>query len=465
MSTSRLIVTAWTSRSTNTRSSTASLLYKRKYHSFIHDNKYAINRNTVPRIILSASNNDKSMVVNNTETTPEVKDINDKQPFRIQNIFQMLGRRLRRITTRSYSSATDDKIISSTENEMLSTVDKEVIAPEPKITNKTFFINVNEKVKEIQANNTTLDPRTIFFSNDTIPDDLKLQEESVDLIEELDNEATFPTEMFNEYKDAVEELLESNRGLKREDPEDIEIIKSWILHPSRTASINLPILTSNDSKTEESSKEISKKFSNDLQTQKDLFLTNQTFTKDQYLLAMRVLCTLGDYCAKRMLLSPIIIAWEKVKESGMKIREPAMNTYLYIVGNAMHPSIQNATDIDTLLSLTLSEVSFGNNIIGEVALFHDLLYKPTENSITLRIKNLLSKNQIADAESLLSNFKDKQQLKLRTYFPVLKAYCEMNDVKSAFRIFYEMRMSPNVYLEPENYVLFLSTLVENKVFT
>merc|ERR1719437_129164 len=41
----------------------------------------------------------------------------------------------------------------------------------------------------------------------------------------------------------------------------------------------------------------------------------------------------------------------------------------------------------------------------------------------------------------------------------------MNDIQSAFRIFYEMRMSPNVYLEPENYVLFLSALIENKVFT
>lgn len=54
--------------------------------------------------------------------------------------------------------------------------------------------------------------------------------------------------------------------------------------------------------------------------------------------------------------------------------------------------------------------------------------------------------------------------KLRTYLPILKLYCEQEDVDAAFTLFHRMRDEPKVRLEPENYVLLLSTLAEGGYF-
>ena len=491
-SSSRFFVKAWTSGS-NSNYYKKSSFYRttccRILNNMNHNNRF-ISCKIMPRTVLnvkiddssiSSSSNSKNVLT--TNNTTEIKS-NNNILFSLPNIFRMFNRRFGRnkdkLRNYSSSSANSDDYAKTTsslsnqkEEEGLVVVEKSGLPTTTVVTNnnndKTFFLNVNEKVKEIQSSNITLDPRTIFFPNGTttsLVDDLVTNNNDNQNKEELSESSLelFPKEMFNEYKEAIHNLLEINRGLKREDPKDIDIVLSWILNPSRTTNINLTTLQSSNTITTEED------FRKDLNEQHALFLKENTFTMEHYQLATRILNSLGDYCAKRMLLQPIIIGWEKVKESGMILREPAMNTYLYIVGNSILPSsIQNLTSIDDddddddVLS---KDKSFGDDIIGEVALFHDLLYKPTENSITLRIKTFVSKNQIHDAESLLLSYaQENGQLRLRSYFPVLNAYCEIGDCVSAFRIFYKMRKSVGVKLEPENYVLFLSTLVENGVFT
>ena len=55
-------------------------------------------------------------------------------------------------------------------------------------------------------------------------------------------------------------------------------------------------------------------------------------------------------------------------------------------------------------------------------------------------------------------------MKLRTYLPVLKLYCEQGDISSALKLFRRMLDEPNVILEPDNYVLILSSLAERGFF-
>ena len=40
--------------------------------------------------------------------------------------------------------------------------------------------------------------------------------------------------------------------------------------------------------------------------------------------------------------------------------------------------------------------------VGEVATFHDTFYEPNEKSVTLRLKYLMSKNEVTKAERLLA---------------------------------------------------------------
>lgn len=101
----------------------------------------------------------------------------------------------------------------------------------------------------------------------------------------------------------------------------------------------------------------------------------------------------------------------------------------------------------------------------ELAIFHDLLFEPTEKSISLRVKRLVLQGNAKDAECLLDSFPSNDDVKLRTYLPVLKLYCEQGNTSSALKLFKRMRDEPSVRLEPENYILLLSSLVmENGCF-
>ena len=78
-----------------------------------------------------------------------------------------------------------------------------------------------------------------------------------------------------------------------------------------------------------------------------------------------------------------------------------------------------------------------------------IIYEPTEKSVSLRIKRMVAKGDFNGAEKLLltpiqqkkkkkkATVVDENQdtLKLRTYFPILKGYCDQGDCHSAVRLF------------------------------
>jgi pentatricopeptide repeat protein len=55
-------------------------------------------------------------------------------------------------------------------------------------------------------------------------------------------------------------------------------------------------------------------------------------------------------------------------------------------------------------------------------------------------------------------------VRLRTYLPILKKFCEIGDLASALSLFKRMQTTQGVILEPETYVLLLASMAENRYF-
>jgi len=205
-----------------------------------------------------------------------------------------------------------------------------------------------------------------------------------------------------------------------------------------------------------------------------------------YDVARHIMGTLGRYCARRARSSPMEVAWWKVKESGLLLPKDIISTYLYVVSTmGMADSIGIGSGASSIGSYPFSDSKKGGDkkdeseskenkflIPEEVATYHDLSSKPTESSISLRVKALASKGDAKSGEMLLEAFKksieadesSKELIRLRTYQPILKQYCDMGEISAALSLFKRMQSTPGVILEPETYVLLLASMTENKYF-
>jgi pentatricopeptide repeat protein len=117
---------------------------------------------------------------------------------------------------------------------------------------------------------------------------------------------------------------------------------------------------------------------------------------------------------------------------------------------------------------------------AEVATFHDLLYEPTEKSISLRVKHLVANGNASAAEALLDYMQDMvdkksvssevtaaaadgNSLKLRTYLTVLRAYCDEGNCSAVLKLFTRMKFSPGVVLEPDKLFFFSPNVRQSDV--
>jgi hypothetical protein len=149
-----------------------------------------------------------------------------------------------------------------------------------------------------------------------------------------------------------------------------------------------------------------------------------------YEITQHLMGSLGRYCARRARSSPMVVAWYKVKECGILLPKDTVATFLYVCGT------MGMADSIGMMSSGISGGAYpsspsypdddrggggggGMNNVGgsrkeeeerflvpeEVATYHDLSSKPTEASISLRIKSLVSKGDARSAESMLEAFK------------------------------------------------------------
>jgi pentatricopeptide repeat protein len=210
-----------------------------------------------------------------------------------------------------------------------------------------------------------------------------------------------------------------------------------------------------------------------IEEQRRVFLQQSNLTVPAHDYLGRCLVYMADFCAKKQHPGPCLPAWYKLRECGLAPRENAVSTYLYVLSIDDDPAAvaMGSAAADNSLHRQQREACL------DVAVFHDMLYKPSEKTITLRIKALISKGEAAAAEQILAFLPDKKGdttvdgdeslsswKRLRTYVPILQHYCDTGDVMSALRLYREMRQSDGVYLGAETYAMVIAAAARHGWF-
>ena len=313
------------------------------------------------------------------------------------------------------------------------------------------------------------------FSGDTLKNESFVAPSLIEVYNADNSAQSYCSKLeYEEYYKVLTEIL--TKGLKsaklksgKLSHEEIEGVAQWLYRCDPLVETKLPLLESNSLTQDLCDKEASELLHYDLQEQKARFLENVSLNQVQYELINYVLVIFGHYCSKFRNSDAIKLAWYKVKEAGLTLNEMNCNTYLHILTSI--PSSNGTSPIaGSILAELLGETGgSGSNtkpdLPCEVATFHDLMYKPTDRSTKLRVSALVAAGDPIAAETVLNKFSPSgNSVKLRTYLPILKSYCDSNLCDRAFRLFVKMLNSPQAHLEAENYVLILATLAENGYF-
>lgn len=175
-------------------------------------------------------------------------------------------------------------------------------------------------------------------------------------------------------------------------------------------------------------------------SQRKKFLDKTGFTAKHMEFLTLYLRLAGDMFAKRQLPEPAVLAWYKVKESGVVPPEKSFSTFTYALG----------------LSEGLKSICL------EVSQVHDQMFKPTETSIYLRVKDLITMGNITDAEVLLNQLSDNEK-RLRTFAPYLKWHCDKGNIDEALLLLNQMRKCDGVHLDAETYAILVSAMIRKGV--
>jgi len=254
-----------------------------------------------------------------------------------------------------------------------------------------------------------------------------------------DNKNAYEKNSYEQYylflQDAIAQM-EKRKGL------DKEVIE-WLTKDERVVHSDLTILddvirdggaiSAKNSATGESSETVALR--DQLKDQQEKFLESVTLTPGQLTQARTALKIIADLCAKRARAAPVEIAWEKIKEAGIIPSKGAMDTFLYVVSTGglglvssisvpldnyllsqnAFPDQRSGSILDALKPLDgkldsgsdehSCDGSKSRDMKEEVSVFRDILYEPTERSISVRINSLVAKGNPKAAELLLEAFK------------------------------------------------------------
>jgi len=197
-------------------------------------------------------------------------------------------------------------------------------------------------------------------------------------------------------------------------------------------------------------------FSSKIEAQRATFLSSSGMTLNQHKILLKVLGYVGNRCAKFRNYRPLLIAWDKIKEAGCTPRENVLSTFLYALSEADGSEVSedaqvNGGECDSPVA----------EVIREIATFHDMMYKPTEKTLSLRVKLYVAQGDASGAEGLLDLL---PELKLRTFLPVLELYCRQGDITSALTLYRKMQRSPGVIFEAETHSVLIASVAENGYF-
>jgi len=232
-------------------------------------------------------------------------------------------------------------------------------------------------------------------------------------------------------------------------------------------------------------------------------LQQYNFTQAEHSFITRCLIYIGDACAKLQQQSqrqtrqqnqdidtttntrstsyhqlPIVVAWYKLKQLGWMPGDTCLSTYMYILSTTCAAAAAaTATDSTTNSSNSSIELvpPVCEDTLLEVVTCHDWMYQSNEKTVSIRLKGLIGKGRVEEAEELLALYvqecdkhkqnsdgksiiPDKNGLRLRTCLPLMEHYCQSGDVESVLRLYRQMHETPSVHWDAEAYTLVLSSL-------
>ena len=276
--------------------------------------------------------------------------------------------------------------------------------------------------------------------------------ETAILDDDNDPRIYFDEQQFAVFKDAIEEIT-SNKKMREftNKKEDLAFVKEHLLDKRRKLprwDINQFILSNNGEHKNMINGESSYTRQR-LKERSQLYLDHTHLTPKQYKQALAVLTHLAEYCAKHCSPQPLYVAWEKILEAGMIPLSRILSTYLYVF--SLEDESRDTSERD---------------VAAEVAMFHDALYKPTEKTITLLVKSLVSRGDAEGAEALLDSLADGPlgDLRHRTTSPILKLYCSQGNIDSALRLYHRMRTTSRVKMDGATYADFIASVAQNGYF-
>ena len=121
----------------------------------------------------------------------------------------------------------------------------------------------------------------------------------------------------------------------------------------------------------------------------------QNFPPSFFRVAQQVLRQLVNHNSS---CSVLLVAWRKIKESGMEL---SRSTILILLNALSNSRYFNSTTVDdknkVLRRLSREEVVF----LEEIAMYHDLLHGQSEATVSLRTNGLLSKSKNVGAEDFV----------------------------------------------------------------
>lgn len=204
-------------------------------------------------------------------------------------------------------------------------------------------------------------------------------------------------------------------------------ILEWLKAEEPVMSHSLPSLQKamTESLSEDELLQVRKEFRSELKAQKQILCDHYGWNNKQYTVAISALTSLGAMCAKKATGAPIDISWQKLKEAGYEMEKDRIHNYLYVSatfstrsidlsssgGQSIIDYLNRDSDSQTIEPKETEESKFNKedeskelmDITGEIASVQDLLFNPTEQSTSIRIRTLVSQNRIKEAEQVLES--------------------------------------------------------------
>jgi hypothetical protein len=243
----------------------------------------------------------------------------------------------------------------------------------------------------------------------------------------------YEEEAYDEYLEILENIMKEKIFLRQHTKKPLsgeksKVVIDWLKSDEPTIACNLPMLDKavRHGLPEEEAAQASSTFRSELTAQNEAFKAHHAWDELQYRVAIGALRKIGDICAKTAKATPLDIVWQKLKEVGYKMDKIMLHNFLYVsstfsvrssrslfptrgrLGGSVLDFLDGGKSKEEKGDDALKAVEAAENeyidVTSEVAVCHDFLFEPTEQSMSIRVRMLVSQGMPREAEILLDAF-------------------------------------------------------------